>query len=169
MPWRAAMLTRSTDRRRPRARGIGSASGARSLAVARGVRVALDLVEAELLDGERVLDREVAGDLGVGVVEVLVPGPQRDAQEVPLGPVDPLFGLAVVVDDRVARAAHDVEHGFGRVAVLHRVGAGRQLREVGLEPDRAVEPVEARLGVAELAGPELGRAEIGRASWWERV
>src|SRR5690348_14220301 len=68
----------------------------RSLFVAGGVGMALDLVQAKLLDRERVLDREVPRRVVRRVVEVLVPGPERDAKHVALGPIHSLLGLAVV-------------------------------------------------------------------------
>src|SRR5689334_24686397 len=71
-----------------------------SLFVAGGVGMPLDLVQAQLLDRERVLDRAVTGGVVRRVVEVLMPGPERDPQHVALGPVDSLLPPAAVVPAR---------------------------------------------------------------------
>src|SRR6266567_2079942 len=95
--------------------------------------MALDLVEAHVADEARVLDREVPGRLVRIGVEVLMPRPDRRREQRPLLPVDALLGLALVVDERVAAALDDVDHGLGRVAMAHGVAARRQLGEMRRE------------------------------------
>src|SRR4051812_42861845 len=151
-PWRAAAKPVSDETSTP--------SDTPDLLIAGGVRVPLDLVEAQLLDRECVLDREIARRVVRLVVEVLVPGPQRNAEHVAFFPVDALFGLTVVVHDRVALALDDVQDGFRRVAMLDGRLARRQFGEVRLEPDRARQPVEARLRAAVLASDELRGLEV---------
>src|SRR4051812_37432919 len=120
----------------------------------------LDGVQAERLDGEGVLDGQVPAGLGVAVVEGLVPHPDGEGEHVALFPVDALLVDPVPADDRVPDAGDDVDHGLGRVPVVHRSGTRRKLAEVRLEADVMAEPVEAGLGVAVLARGELRRLEV---------
>src|SRR6266567_4356663 len=79
-------------------------------------------------------DPATLGTLVVRVgVEVLMPRPDRRREQRPLLPVDALLGLALVVDERVAAALDDVDHGLGRVAMAHGVAARRQLGEMRRE------------------------------------
>src|SRR6266508_4365819 len=125
-------------------------------------RMPLDLVEPHVADQPRVLDREIAGGLGLRGVEVLVPRPHRGRQQRSLRPVDPLLGLAVVVDDRVALALDDVEVRLRRVAMANRVGAGRELSQVRRQDAVLGELEPEPLVVAPRALDELDGAQVVR-------
>ena len=95
-----------------------------------------------------------------GVVEMLVPGPQWDADQVAFGPIDPLLLLAVVVHHGVTGAVDDVQDGLRRMAMLDRRMARRQLGEVRLQSHGARQSIEARLGAPILPGDELGGPQV---------
>ena len=76
-------------------------------------------MEAECLDRERILNREVATRTCFAVIEVLVPHPCWETEQVALFPVNSLFLDTVPTDYGVAGSGNDVNDSLCGVTVVN--------------------------------------------------
>lgn len=79
---------------------------------------ALDCMETECLDRERILNCKIATRASFTVIEVLVPHPSWETEQVALFPVNSLFLDTVPADYGVTGSSNDVNDSLCGVTVV---------------------------------------------------
>ena len=94
----------------------------------------LDLVQTLRLEPKGVLNSQIANRVGIAAVDVLMPRPQRHAEQVALFPLQTMLRATLILDRRIATAPYVIDGRLGGMMMIHRPAVGRKLNDMRLKP-----------------------------------